>query len=681
MAYIFPFTTTGELNQDWILKQVQAFTSQENYDRIVQDVTEQSGITNAITTANEAAGRADEATETANAAADRANSAAATADNVSGLIAEPFLTTRDYSAGWYVTYNGALYRFNVFHTAGAWDSTQVTAVTAGNQLTALTNATSQYFNAPSTFSLANMPRNSYTFFNSGNIAFTEIPAGLDAASYLLIKRNANEAGNLSIVYLIKLYSTPKEIYTCSFSETAATPTGEWTKLATTPEVNAVRDLTLTQWIPTTTPFSIDDMPANCKARVVYSAFSDLPQEITGGYINITKMALNTAGTYSLVEVYSSFGEKRICFKSTGNAAEWIGQRVSYTVGAGGSFNTLQHALMALKFLEPFESRVFLTCNDTYSLDSELVIDGHDYSYITVYSNHKTGDTVDHILYYNADNIETNFVVPARGGYVGVSQACAILAVNRGKSPIFDCHIASTGSASTIAMGALRNGVVTLAPGRHISGIAGIGVYIMDGSCGVFNGCTVENCTGNGVNAFRAAHLEMSGAHIINCRIGLYVDSASRADISHTDFTDVSSTGLWVGNSSICGAYSVDFIRCAIGAKATGGGKIAVYYGIFDTCPQAIQTITGAEVQAPNSRFTDCTSIIEAAGGSRVNIADSTVSGGSVSVSESNVNMSGCTATTTIALTMEKSSIVQANGTNFTSSITSNTVSSAGVLTA
>ena len=137
MAYIFPFTTTGELNQDWILKQVQDFTSQENYDKIVHDVKEQSGITGAITAANEAADHANDATETANVAADRANSAAATADNVSALIAEPFLITKDYSAGWYVTYSGGLYRFNVFHTAGEWDASQVSAVTTGNQLTAL----------------------------------------------------------------------------------------------------------------------------------------------------------------------------------------------------------------------------------------------------------------------------------------------------------------------------------------------------------------------------------------------------------------------------------------------------------------------------------------------------------------------------------------------------------------
>jgi len=619
-----------------------------------------------------------------------------TFDTYFGVLETPTSPTYIQAGGWKTDGNGTIsitkdgwltfiIRNHADTTANVnpadYDSTVVVSTESRNELHELESAMTQFFTAPSTFSLADMPRDSYTYFSSESVTFEELPSGLATANYVLIKRKANEAGNLSIVYLVGLYSSPKEIYTCYFSETAATPTGEWTKIATLPEVNAVKDVTLTQWIPSSTPFGIDDMPANCKARVTYSAFSDLPEEITGGYINITKRALNTAGTYSLVEVYSSFGEKRICFKTSGSAVEWIGHRVSYTVGSGGSFDTLQHALMALKFLEPFESRVSLTCNDTYSLDSALVIDGHDFSYVTVYSTHKTNGTTDRILYYNADNIETNFVVPARGGYAEVSLACAILAVNRGKSPIFDCHIASTGSASTIAMGALRNGIVTLAPGRHISGITGSSVYIMDGGYGIFNGCTVENCIGNGVNAFRAAHLEMSGAHIISCRIGMYVDSASRADISHTDFTDISNTGLWVGNSSICGAYSVDFVRCAIGAKATGGGKITAYYGVFDTCPVAIQTITGAEIQAPNSRFSGCTALIEAGGGSRVNVADSTVSGGTVSVSESTVNMAGCTASSAISLSMEKSSIVQANGTDFTSSTATNSVSSAGVLTA
>ena len=52
----------------------------------------------------------------------------------SDVIARTFDTTTYYYAGDYVFRDGILYRFNVAHTAGAWDSTQVEVATVSNAL-------------------------------------------------------------------------------------------------------------------------------------------------------------------------------------------------------------------------------------------------------------------------------------------------------------------------------------------------------------------------------------------------------------------------------------------------------------------------------------------------------------------------------------------------------------------
>ena len=150
MPYQFPYTNLHDLDLDWMLNQVKdakdkvdSFTSEENYNNIVNNAVErvensdqyQQTMTDVV-----AAGTA--ATEAANAAheaAGRANSAAQTAEDVSDIVAEPFLTTKDYSEGWYVTYSGNLYKFITFHSAGAWNNEEVEPVTVGTQLTNANN--------------------------------------------------------------------------------------------------------------------------------------------------------------------------------------------------------------------------------------------------------------------------------------------------------------------------------------------------------------------------------------------------------------------------------------------------------------------------------------------------------------------------------------------------------------
>lgn len=55
-------------------------------------------------------------------------------------LAPAFSTSTNYTAGQYVTYNGALYRFTTDHSAGSWNSAQVTATNIGADLNALTSA-------------------------------------------------------------------------------------------------------------------------------------------------------------------------------------------------------------------------------------------------------------------------------------------------------------------------------------------------------------------------------------------------------------------------------------------------------------------------------------------------------------------------------------------------------------
>ena len=55
-------------------------------------------------------------------------------------LAPAFSTSTNYTAGQYVTYNGALYRFTTDHSAGAWNSAQATATNIGADVNDLKSA-------------------------------------------------------------------------------------------------------------------------------------------------------------------------------------------------------------------------------------------------------------------------------------------------------------------------------------------------------------------------------------------------------------------------------------------------------------------------------------------------------------------------------------------------------------
>ena len=52
------------------------------------------------------------------------------------MIAGTFDSTQPYTAGDVVIYEGALYKFNTDHAAGAWDSTEVDSTTVTALVTA-----------------------------------------------------------------------------------------------------------------------------------------------------------------------------------------------------------------------------------------------------------------------------------------------------------------------------------------------------------------------------------------------------------------------------------------------------------------------------------------------------------------------------------------------------------------
>lgn len=56
------------------------------------------------------------------------------------IIAADFSTSTSYAVGDYVIYNGALYRFTSAHSAGAWNGSDVTAVTVGSELDAVNDS-------------------------------------------------------------------------------------------------------------------------------------------------------------------------------------------------------------------------------------------------------------------------------------------------------------------------------------------------------------------------------------------------------------------------------------------------------------------------------------------------------------------------------------------------------------
>lgn len=82
----------------------------------------------------------------ANGAIDTANlaNAAVTAEKLdksaTDIVADTFSTSAAYSAGDYVIYSGALYRFTAGKTAGAWDSTKVVAVALADDVDELKSA-------------------------------------------------------------------------------------------------------------------------------------------------------------------------------------------------------------------------------------------------------------------------------------------------------------------------------------------------------------------------------------------------------------------------------------------------------------------------------------------------------------------------------------------------------------
>lgn len=83
-------------------------------------------ITSAATARNSAA--------TAISSAAMASNSAAQAINALSSLASPFSNNTSYSKGEYVLYSGSIYRFTTNHSAGAWNSSQVTQIVVMNEI-------------------------------------------------------------------------------------------------------------------------------------------------------------------------------------------------------------------------------------------------------------------------------------------------------------------------------------------------------------------------------------------------------------------------------------------------------------------------------------------------------------------------------------------------------------------
>lgn len=116
-------------------------------------------------------------------------------------LAPAFSTSTDYAAGKYVTYNGAVYRFNTNHAAGAWSTSEVTQVAICNEISdinsALTeNVLSARARLSGTVTLSNY-LNSGWYGIAGGTTITDKPneATHEGGLTLFVYRSTNASGN------------------------------------------------------------------------------------------------------------------------------------------------------------------------------------------------------------------------------------------------------------------------------------------------------------------------------------------------------------------------------------------------------------------------------------------------------------------------------------------------------
>lgn len=155
--------------------------------------------------------------------------------------------------------------------------------------------TLKYASVSAPFGLSDMARNSYVYTRSQN--FNDCPSDIPNDTFIcVVRRNANEAGNVSSVFVITMVADEPDVYVARFSETASF--GEWTKLANDKNV-------IHYFNPHNETFSAASMPVNTYTYCNVSLFTDSPSQLTSNYaVHIEKRATNAAGSLCTLVCYT-----------------------------------------------------------------------------------------------------------------------------------------------------------------------------------------------------------------------------------------------------------------------------------------------------------------------------------------------------------------------------------------
>lgn len=194
-------------------------------------------------------------------------------------IAPTFSTGTAYAAGQYVWYDGTLYRFTTAHSAGNWNSAQVTAAVVGNDLSDLKTAFNEAQCAASKNKLITS-----TVTVSGNVGATRNVSG---DIYL---ENGTE-------YRVQLYNatlTPADFANITSSKITIRDSTDTTDQLTIVSYSALNK--------TGTTFTWSSTTGWYKFHVIVASANDISSDVLSGgffvYYNSYYPAIFEAGTYA-----------------------------------------------------------------------------------------------------------------------------------------------------------------------------------------------------------------------------------------------------------------------------------------------------------------------------------------------------------------------------------------------
>ena len=155
-------------------------------------------------------------------------------------LAPAFSTSVNYTAGQYVTYNGALYRFTTDHAAGAWNSAHVTATNIGSELSSLKSAFNNRFITDSKYNL--LPNNkawSYGSISSETGENIVVGNSIRTTGFINVTSKnltVRYSGNDTLTLYVYEYTDSAFVSRTTISITGQDKTGYWTLGAYTTKI-------------------------------------------------------------------------------------------------------------------------------------------------------------------------------------------------------------------------------------------------------------------------------------------------------------------------------------------------------------------------------------------------------------------------------------------------------------